>query len=289
VLDLLLNARARLAGVSDVVTAAPGGGSLEETAWYVLGPVVMIPGPARDLARSEALSGHGSRALYSVLARGDSTFLIEQLEALAAAAPARKAELVASLAALPAGTSLAALRARIEPPGAARPGPRSLTLEDAIVQPGSPVAAWDHRTAGPSVLRVFTVGSFRAEEIASGEVPEAERAAMQDKLQKRGLRVGGTYGERSCVWYMAGDTLWIWSPETLLAYGGKGQISIGATGQTKLLARDVTGIRTGPRGVALLVGGREVVLVEQPIMPLGEALAAWLQVPHEATRAALAN
>jgi len=75
--------------------------TLQDTAWHVVSKSLGHAGPARDYARSEALSGHGTRALYGALAEYDADWLLANLEAVARSTPGRGAELIASFHYLP--------------------------------------------------------------------------------------------------------------------------------------------------------------------------------------------
>jgi hypothetical protein len=105
--------RKLFAEIPDEITAAPGDKTLEQTIWRVLAPAVAVSGPARAIARADALKGRGSYALYAALAFGDSGFVINNLEDLAKAAPEHVAALSGSLMNLPRGSKVPELRAKL--------------------------------------------------------------------------------------------------------------------------------------------------------------------------------
>lgn len=75
--------------------------TLEHTAWRILRESLAQPGPARDLARADALGGRASRALYDALCRADPAWVTEHADELARAAPARVEELETSFQVAP--------------------------------------------------------------------------------------------------------------------------------------------------------------------------------------------
>lgn len=75
--------------------------TLEHTAWRILRESLAHAGPARDLARADALDGRASRALYDALCRADTAWVGEHAEDLARAAPGRVEDLETSFKVAP--------------------------------------------------------------------------------------------------------------------------------------------------------------------------------------------
>lgn len=113
VASLLDGDRRLVTGVVDAEAAVPGE-TLEQSVWRALGPLVERSPRVRDLARADArAAGKGSRALYDVLCRRDSTWLATHVEEIARAATDRGESLIASFARLPATLDVTALRDRV--------------------------------------------------------------------------------------------------------------------------------------------------------------------------------
>jgi len=92
--QLLLGNRSAFAGVPDPITKIPGDSTLEHALWRVAAPLV-AQGPARDLARKEALAlNKGSQALYDALGAGDAAWLVANAAAIAKATPSKADDLV---------------------------------------------------------------------------------------------------------------------------------------------------------------------------------------------------
>jgi hypothetical protein len=93
-LELLRGDRAKFAGKPDKITKIIGDSTLEHALWRVAAPLV-AQGPARDLARKEALAlNKGSQALYDALGAGDAAWLVANAAAVAKASPSRADDLV---------------------------------------------------------------------------------------------------------------------------------------------------------------------------------------------------
>ena len=110
-LPLVEKPRGLYAGASDPITAIRNE-TLEDSIWRALA-VVARKSPTKELVRAAGLtSGRGSRALYDVLSETDPDWVIENVEALALATPARVDQLCGSFAAFPPGKPIKATRER---------------------------------------------------------------------------------------------------------------------------------------------------------------------------------
>ncbi|MFO0552394.1 MAG: hypothetical protein U0271_28660 [Polyangiaceae bacterium] len=119
--ELLAGDRRLFAGVPDEITQVRADKTLEETLWRVVTPLVAAPGPARDLARTDALAtGKGSEALYAALTSGDAAWVAEHALEIARATPARIEDLVTLVrihfpTSLPSAPVVAELRKLVAP------------------------------------------------------------------------------------------------------------------------------------------------------------------------------
>jgi hypothetical protein len=285
-----------------------------EAAWRVIAPLVAEPGPARMLAREAALGGRGRRAVFAALATHDSAWLIASIEAIVRAAPERAKELNDSLGSLPPALPRKAARDRITAAVAAGPGATvsaaspqagSLSFEDALLQPGTLIAAWDYQSDDDNDVRLYAVSGAGARHLASRQVPVDQCEALHEQLRARGLRVGGCYPWSGHVWAMDEAGLAVWSKTALLAEGSPVELRLrGRAVPASTIARVVTftdPADAGHRGVRceLTAGGAVVVADEfDPPRPavfddadtradderwavfVGFGLATWLGVPH---------
>lgn len=102
--------RSGFAGVPNNLTRWTTDKTLEESAWRVLAPAIANGGPARELARTDALAGRASRVVFGGLALGDSEWLAENAERIARVAPNRVEDLVFGIVQLPLSMPIKALR-----------------------------------------------------------------------------------------------------------------------------------------------------------------------------------
>jgi hypothetical protein len=114
ILTMLERDRATLAVIPDAITTISIDKTLDHSAWRVLQSAIGADGPVRTLARAHALAGHGCRTLYSGLASGDASWLLEHLEDVARAAGTQASALLASLHQLPTGSPITKSENRIK-------------------------------------------------------------------------------------------------------------------------------------------------------------------------------
>lgn len=301
-IEILQGDRHLYADVPDEITPVSVDKTLEHTIWRVLSPLVAVSGPARVIARADALEGRGSRALYAALAWADSGFIINNLEELARVAPSHVEDLLASLSRLPSGSPVAELRAKLTPPAEARElsleaALSSTSLEAALALAGPRVGAWDDHSDQDRRLSIYRVGAEGAELLASEELAVDSREDMNERLRASGIRIGGTHRDQRFVWAMdaAGATIW---SDTARVF----EILPGASMQIVKVVTLFGPEHRGQRGVRTeKADGTSTVVVEEDdptpsIDPtygndemeadiewayyLGQDLAMWLDVPH---------
>jgi hypothetical protein len=308
-IETLRTDRALFADVPDEMTPFDLDTTLEDTLWRVLARAIPEAEGARELAREEALAGKGRRALFDALAQGDSAWLADNAEAIARVSHRQIDALLGSFAQAPDGFPVSTLRAKIRS-GASKPGPAAapassaLTFEQALGYRGRPITAWDLAGTVQTTIHVYSVGSFKAELLASTDVAPDAREAMNARIRERGLRIGATHRDKKYVWVMDGEGLAVWNDETQL-------VSDKPQGTIKQVRTFIGTADAGRRGVsAVLTSGKEETIVEiiddsyleDPFYDamdldeemewafyLGQDLALWLGVPHQNYNGAIVN
>lgn len=315
----LLTARSPLLiGVPDDLTPYPQfDPTLEDSAWRVVEPLVASPGPARTLAREEALAGRGRRALFTALAAHDAAWLVDSVEAIVRVQTSLAPGLLASLSRLPPAFPRRAVVDRITAaaaagpaaPAATLPPEGSLSFDAALVFPGAVLAAWDHQGDDDNELRIYAVGPTGAHHLASALDPagprEAAREAKQSAMRTRGVRVGGAWPWSGHVWVMDEEGCAIWSRTTRLAEGTRAELRLRdrvvVPSEVARVVSFLDPADSGHRGVRFeLHSGAQVVVAEEFAPPdpvffdeldtldddvrwatyVGYGLATWLGVPH---------
>jgi hypothetical protein len=308
-IETLRTDRALFADVPDEMTPFDLDTTLEDTLWRVLARALPEAEGARELAREEALAGKGRRALFDALAQGDSTWFAANAEAIAKVSPRQLDALLGSFAQAPDGFPVSTLRARIRSGATSAPAPTpaapaAMTFEQALGYRGRPIAAWDLAGTEQTTIHLYSVGSFKAELLASTEVAPDAREPMNARIRERGLRIGATHRDKKFVWVMDGEGLAVWNDETQL-------VSDKPAGTIKQVRTFIGTADAGRRGVScVLASGKEETIVEiiddsyleDPFYDaveldeemewafyLGQDLALWLGVPHQNYGGAIVN
>ncbi len=241
VLALIIARSTLLVGVPDEVTPYPQADpTLEDAAWRVIEPLVATLGPARTLARAEALAGRGRPAIFTALAAHDAAWLMSAIEDIARAAPALAPDLNASLGRLPPEHPRKAIRDRLAAAIAdtgvadtgvadtgvadtvassapALPEAGSLTFVQAMAYAGAILAVRDHQS--DDEVRMYAVGAAGAHHLATQQVPDDKREALYEALRERGIRIGGAWPWSGHVWVADDAGFAVWNRGAMMAEG----------------------------------------------------------------------
>jgi hypothetical protein len=181
----------------------------------------------------------------------------------------------------------------------------SMTLAEALAQPGSKLPAWDYMSGDHSTLRVYTVGGGGAKLLATEDIAPGEREAKAETLRERGLRIGGTYRNNPFVWVGDDKGFSVWDRDQLIADGTRTELKLPSgvvkTGDVAKVLTFYDANDRGHRGVKLQLknGGEATVVEEHDETPridptygkdqladditwawyLGQDLGNWLDVP----------
>lgn len=218
-------------------------GSEEATAWRVLAPMVAEEGPARELARAEALGGRGCGALFDALAAGDTEWFLLNSRQMAGANAARDR-----------------VRATIA---------EMSTLEQAFAATSCPLVTWDCNEIYFVRLRLFATSDSGAMLMKAGDVEPKELELWNERARGRGGRVGGSHTHAEVVWLFEDDDCGIWTKSRRVVRGDRHRLLLqGSYVATCEIARITSFINATPeavhRGVrCTLNSGREILIHEE--------------------------
>ena len=172
-----------------------------------------------------------------------------------------------------------------------------MSLEAALTLAGPRVGAWDYQSKQHRQLKIYRVGAYSAELLATDEIALDAREDMNERMRASGIRIGGTHRDQHFVWAMDAAAATIWSDTARIF-----EIPAGASMQIVRVVTFFGPKHRGQRGVRTerADGTGTVVVDEDDPTPsldptygndqmeadlewawyLGNDLATWLDVPH---------